>query len=79
MFRLLASRIRPLSFGRWCRVVLLVLGLGLSGCAKLDIRGDKFAEDDLSTMPGKIRSHESTGGTWGVSNKAVQIEHNLGY
>ena len=67
------------ALGRWCRAVLLALSLIPAGCAGTDVRGSKFPEDDLSTLSGKVRPPEPGNQPAGMSNKAMQIERDLGY
>lgn len=57
---------------------VLVLCLSLTGCANDALRGGSFLEDDWSTMPQSMRSSEDQGMPTAYSNKAKQIERNLG-
>jgi outer membrane murein-binding lipoprotein Lpp len=63
---------------QWFVAAVAVLGLGLSGCARFNIRGDSFKEDDMSTTVRQTRPQETQGVPWGVSNKALQIEKDFG-
>ena len=56
----------------------LVLCLSLTGCANQSFRGSSFAEDDWSTMPRSMRRPEDQTSPTAYSNKARQIERNLG-
>ncbi len=63
---------------QWYVAAAAALGLGLSGCAHLDLRGTSFKDDDLSGTFRQIRPKESQSAPWGVSNKALQIEKDFG-
>jgi hypothetical protein len=63
---------------QWFVAAVAVLGLGLSGCAPIDLRGDSFREDELSATCQRLRPKESQSVPWGVSNKALQIEKDFG-
>ncbi len=65
--------------GRWLQTGIVILCLGLPGCAKWNVRGEPFQEDDFSTLPKRMRPIEAGSETWGASNKAIQIERNLGF
>ncbi len=67
------------TLGHWFRTGVLIVCLGLAGCARWNLRGEQFQEDDFSTLPKRLRPVESGGETWGASNKAIQIERNLGF
>ena len=56
----------------------LVLCLSLTGCASDALRGGSFLEDEWSTMPQSMRRAEDQGLPTAYSNKAKQIERNLG-
>lgn len=58
---------------------MLVACAAVPGCAKFDLRGEPFKEDEFSLMPRQLRPREKQEESWGVSNKAIQIEKNLGY
>jgi hypothetical protein len=64
---------------RWFVAAAAVLGLSLSGCTNLDLRGGSFRDDELSATCRQVRPKEAQGETWGVSNKALQIEKDFGY
>ncbi len=57
---------------------LLLLGLMLPGCTKANLRGDAFAQDEWSTLPQSFRRADQPGSASAYSNKARQIERNLG-
>lgn len=64
---------------RWGFWALVLVGLGLPGCQSWNVRGEQFAEDDFSSMPRGLRPFEPGSEAFGVSNKALQIERNLGF
>jgi len=53
--------------------------LGLSGCTRFDLRGDSFKEDEVSGTFRQLRPRDTKAEPWGASNKALQIEKDLGY
>lgn len=57
---------------------LLLLGLMLPGCTKSNLRGETFAQDEWSTLPQALRRADHPGSATAYSNKARQIERNLG-
>ncbi len=58
---------------------MLAACLGLAGCARFNLRGDPFPEDDISALSRQLRPHDTNAEAWGASNKALQIENDLGY
>jgi hypothetical protein len=64
---------------RWFVAAAALLGLSLSGCANLNLRGEPFHEDEMNATARQLRPKEPQGETWGVSNKALQIEKDFGY
>jgi hypothetical protein len=67
--------------GRLVRVggaALLGLCLGLAGCKQLDLCGPKFDPDPASDWARELRVPDKKNEFWGVSNKARQIEEDLG-
>jgi len=50
----------------------------MTGCANQALRGSSFFEDDWSTMPKAMRRAEAPASPTAYSNKARQIERNLG-
>jgi len=79
MFQTISVLLRKIRMGRWCCLVTLGLCLaGLSGCARMDIRGEPFPQDDLATWPGTLRQGGVEPEYFGFSNKARRIEENLG-
>jgi hypothetical protein len=63
---------------QWFVAAVAVLVLGLSGCARFNLRGDSFKEDETSTTFRQMRPQETQSPPWGVSNKALQIEKDFG-
>jgi len=63
---------------QWFVAAVAVLGLGLSGCTRFDLRGDSFRENELSATCQQLRPKEMQSPPWGVSNKALQIEKDFG-
>ena len=57
---------------------VLVLCLSMTGCASDTLRGGSFLEDDWSTLPKSMRPAEEQATPTAYSNKAKQIERNLG-
>lgn len=66
--------------GRWCWIAITALGLGLTGCHSVNLRGEEFPEqeNELSNFCGKYRSSDGSTGPAAFCNKAKQIESNLG-
>lgn len=79
MFSSLLTLVENSQLGRWSRLALVVACLGITGCCDWNLRGDHFAEDDLSTLPQQFRPVDPDGEPFTFSNKARQIERNLGY
>ncbi len=48
------------------------------GCKGIDLRGEPFPDDPLARAGRQLRVPERDGEMFGVSNKARQIERNLG-
>lgn len=63
-----------------CGIGLLGLAicLGVCGCKSWDLRGSKYEPDPMLELPRNFRTTEPKNEFWGVSNKARQIEANLG-
>ncbi len=79
MFGSLARVIKSLRIQRYCWLVAMIACLVLPGCAKVNLRGESFKEDELSGTVRQLRPRDQNAEPWGVSNKALQIERNLGY
>jgi hypothetical protein len=56
----------------------MVLCLSMTGCANQTLRGDSFFEDDWLTLPKSMRHTDDQASPTAFSNKACQIERNLG-
>jgi hypothetical protein len=78
MFGFLTYLVDRLPPGRCLCLVVLVVCLGASGCSKLDLRGDSFSDNELSNFAGQMRQADSAGPSDAFSNKARQIDRNLG-
>jgi len=78
MFVSLLTSLDRLRFGRWCCLAVLAVGLGVSGCTHLNLRGEGFADNDLSNLAGQIRRGNQDVPSDAFSNKARQIDRNLG-
>ncbi len=78
MFASLLNLVDRLARGRWFWLAVLVVCLGQSGCSNLNLRGEGFAEDDLSNLARQARRADDVGHSDAFSNKARQIDANLG-
>ncbi len=58
--------------------ILLWTGLATGGCNQPDIRGDTFPHDETFRYSGTVRPTDDDLECFGFSNKARQIEQNLG-
>lgn len=67
----------PINRGRWAVAGILSLMLW-SGCAGDSLRGDRFAEDPVATEARGMRTPDKNNEVWGATNKARQIENDLG-
>ena len=56
----------------------LVFSLWLTGCASTSLRGGSYFEDEWSTLPKSMRRADDPSAPTAYSNKARQIERNLG-
>jgi hypothetical protein len=72
-----STLIKSRPIGRWCWG--LVLLLALPGCAAWNVRGEGFRDKDSAQTFQKLRPAEPGGEAFGFSNKAKQIERELGY
>jgi len=78
MFGSLLPGVDRLPFGRWCCLAVLAGCLGISGCTNLNLRGDSFPDNGLSNLAGQIRGGDQAAHSDAFSNKARQIDMNLG-
>jgi len=78
MFATLSRLFKSLLSGPWFRATVLVGCLALSGCQHVDLRGEKFPEDELSRLSRRLRPRDTETEPAGVANKARQIEGDLG-
>ena len=58
--------------------LIAALCLVVSGCKSWNLRGEEFTDNSLSDFCGQCRQSDDTLETWAFSNKAQQIERNLG-
>ncbi len=61
------------------QLMLVVACLAVAGCCSWNLRGDGFPEDELTSMPKHFRPTDPDGEAFAFSNKARQIERNLGF
>lgn len=78
MFRSLFSLVDRFLLGRRGCLALLLVCLGLAGCSNLDLRGERFSDNELSNLAGEMRHSDATASSDAFSNKARQIDKNLG-
>ena len=78
MFATLSRLFKSLLCGPWFCAAVLVGCLTLSGCQHVDLRGEKFPEDELSGFSRRLRPRDTEAEPAGMSNKARQIEGDLG-
>ena len=64
--------------GRCCAAAALLVCLGLAGCQAMHLRGESFPDDELSRTARESRPTDNVPEAFSFSNKARQIEHNLG-
>jgi hypothetical protein len=83
MFAFRTNLFNTLPIGRWHWGAVLVFCLALAGCCNMDVCGhsseDSFREDGLSGTSQQMRPAERNNEAFGFSNRARQIERNLGY
>jgi len=78
MFRSVSTLVRRLPLGRLFGCVVLAVSLGILGCANLNVRGSGFPENDLADWGRKVRGGDAQQTSHAFSNKARQIDRNLG-
>lgn len=78
MFRSVLTLVDRIPLGRWCALATLFVCLGTWGCTTLDLRGESFAENDLSSWAQQMRHADDQGPSTAYSNKARQIDRSLG-
>ena len=78
MFRFLFTLVDRLPLGRWLCLSVLAVCLGTAGCSPMNLRGEPFADNELSNFAGELRHADQTGPSDAFSNKARQIDRNLG-
>ena len=77
MFRSVVTATLRRGIGPWA-LAATVACLGLSGCANLNLRGEKFREEEMSSLARQLRQVNGQGQSFAFSNKARQIDQNLG-
>lgn len=65
-------------FWRFCLAAAIGLCLGAAGCTNMNLRGEKFKDNELSSFCGKLRPTDHSTEPAAVCNKAQQIENDLG-
>ncbi len=78
MFRPILSLLKKARIGRWCCAAVLAASLGLPGCTSVNLRGDAFPDNELSGFARQVRGADTSGKSLAWSNKARQIEQDLG-
>lgn len=58
--------------------MLLLACLAVVGCGSMDLRGERFQEDELATTARQLRRADQHTRPFSFSNKARQIEEDLG-
>ena len=79
MFRSIFRSAARFQFGRWCGILAALACFGPSSCANLALyRENEFRDIEPSDYVRQVRSADSQGDFFGVSNKSHEIERNLG-
>ncbi len=78
MFRSIVQFGKGRHVGRWFLPAAAVACLGLSGCANLDLRGERFQYDPAFELGSQLRPADNGLQPVAISNKSIQIERNLG-
>ena len=78
MFRSIVAFGSPLRADYWCRIAAVVACLGVSGCANIDFRGERFQYDPTFEFGSQLRPADRQAQPVAVTNKSIQIERNLG-
>ena len=64
---------------RWIlAAALLAPAAASTGCGSLDLRGEPFAKDEAFDWSGRVRQPDEQVELFGFSNKARQIERDVG-
>ena len=78
MFRSVVQFSTNRHLGRRCLTAAAVACLGLSGCANLDLRGERFQYDPAFELGSQLRPADNGLQPVAISNRSIQIERNLG-
>jgi hypothetical protein len=78
MFGALRILVDRLPLGRLCCLAILVASLGMSGCESLNLRGERFADTELSNFARQIRQADGLGSSDAFTNRGRQIDQDLG-
>jgi len=78
MFRSVSILPAKCRIGRGCWTAAIVACLGLSGCASLNLEGEAYPVGETSSFVRQFREANGQGQSFAFSNKARQIEANLG-
>jgi hypothetical protein len=63
---------------RWCCAAVVGACVGLSGCADVDLRGDRFQYDPIEEWAGTLRPPDRQTQPFAFTNKGRQIEKDFG-
>jgi len=78
MFRSVFSFATARWFGFEYLAVAALVCLGMAGCANLDLGGERFQADPAFELGSQLRKPDDRTKPVAVTNKSIQIEHNLG-
>jgi len=78
MFHLVSNFAETIRPSRWHWIGTILACLALSGCANCDLRGEPFPDESLFPWSGQVRQRGEQKEFFGFSNKARQIEQDLG-
>ncbi len=78
MFRSVWLRECMAQLRRYCMAVLVIAVLALPGCKLLNLGGEKYEPDPALEWGRQLRPVDQESEFSGVSNKARQIERNVG-
>ena len=78
MLRFVSIIARKSRLARFCWAFAASALLAAGGCANLDLRGESFPDDPMSDLAGRLRNVDHDAQSFAFSNKARQIDKNLG-